>query len=694
EAVTLNGSGSTDAEGTIASYVWSEGGNTIATGVNPNVTLSVGVHTITLTVTDNGGATGTDAVTVTVQAGPTTLTILGSGTGDGTVTSTPAGISCTITNGVASGDCTEVYPQGTGVTLTGTASTVGIHEFGGWSGTGEACAGVGPCTITLDGDLTVTALFTQYYTLTVQGGGNGSGTVAGGNGIDCIITGGAAEGTCSTTFAEGVIAGLAATPGAGSDFTGWSGACTGTGACQVTMNQDQTVTATFSLQRFTVTVVGAGTGAGGVSSTPGGIECASLGGETSGTCSAAFEYGTSLTLDAAPAAGSEFTGWEASGASCPGTGTCSFVVTANQTVAATFDIQMATLTVLIDGLGEVVSQGASPPLSCSYVEGLCSVAYPWGTQVTLVASSLQPDFLWESWFGTGTGFTCTTNATCVVTMDQDREVRAWFSSPGILSASPTTAGFSMLQAGTPTPSSQTVTISNIGQRSVTIGAIQTSYGQQVAPWLNATIDRPVIDTLTPATLTLSIIPNNLDPMVYTATVAVGDFVLTVTQVNVTLTVQLPNPILSNVTGRLVTLNDPEICGYQDPDGSLFQFDMNYTDADGDVNQSTAVLTVAYQFIGGSSGQFQQPPEAGLTVGGDGFSGTITSYVCNVFGNATGVTEMFTLQDSQGNPSNTLSITVDRPGGANGLPADGQPPPPPDPTPSTAGGAKVGGSSPR
>ena len=76
---------------------------------------------------------------------------------------------------------------------------------------------------------------------------------------------------------------------------------------------------------------------------------------------------------------------------------------------------------LIDGLGQVVSQGASPPLSCSYVEGLCSVDYPWGTQVTLVASSLQPDFLWESWFGTGTGFTCTTNTTCVVTMDQDRQ---------------------------------------------------------------------------------------------------------------------------------------------------------------------------------------------------------------------------------------------------------------------------------
>jgi hypothetical protein len=69
EQVTLNGSGSTDSDGTIASYVWSEGGNQIATGVSPAVNLTVGAHTITLTVTDNGGATASDDVLVTVTAG-------------------------------------------------------------------------------------------------------------------------------------------------------------------------------------------------------------------------------------------------------------------------------------------------------------------------------------------------------------------------------------------------------------------------------------------------------------------------------------------------------------------------------------------------------------------------------------------------------------------------------------------------
>jgi hypothetical protein len=68
EDVILDGSGSSDPDGSIVSYVWTEGVNQIATGVNPTVTLSVGSHNIDLTVTDALGVTDSDTVVITVNS--------------------------------------------------------------------------------------------------------------------------------------------------------------------------------------------------------------------------------------------------------------------------------------------------------------------------------------------------------------------------------------------------------------------------------------------------------------------------------------------------------------------------------------------------------------------------------------------------------------------------------------------------
>ncbi len=68
QSVTLNGSGSSDSDGTITSYVWKEGVVTVATGVNPSLNLSAGVHTIVLTVTDDDTAVANDTVVVTVTS--------------------------------------------------------------------------------------------------------------------------------------------------------------------------------------------------------------------------------------------------------------------------------------------------------------------------------------------------------------------------------------------------------------------------------------------------------------------------------------------------------------------------------------------------------------------------------------------------------------------------------------------------
>ena len=75
ETVTLDGSGSSDSDGSIASYVWKEGTSQIATGQTAQHAFAVGTHTVTLTVTDDDGATANDTAVVTVEAEPTATTL-------------------------------------------------------------------------------------------------------------------------------------------------------------------------------------------------------------------------------------------------------------------------------------------------------------------------------------------------------------------------------------------------------------------------------------------------------------------------------------------------------------------------------------------------------------------------------------------------------------------------------------------
>ncbi|MDP4238244.1 MAG: family 16 glycosylhydrolase [Bacteroidota bacterium] len=69
ETVVLDGSGSSNLDGTISSYSWTENGVEIATGAMPTLQMSRGIHTITLTVTDGNRNTATDQVIVTVTTG-------------------------------------------------------------------------------------------------------------------------------------------------------------------------------------------------------------------------------------------------------------------------------------------------------------------------------------------------------------------------------------------------------------------------------------------------------------------------------------------------------------------------------------------------------------------------------------------------------------------------------------------------
>jgi len=187
---------------------------------------------------------GLRTVSATLTELDYTLTVTVTGSGQGNVSG--YGISC----GTDGSDCTDTEQQQTSMfSLHATAEDGSV--FSGWTGcptpNGPDCQ-----YQLLKENLAITATFTRRYDLTVNKAGTGSGTVSSDpSGILC-------GGDCEETYDAGTKVALQATSAADSTFTGWSGACSGTGACVVTLDAAKTVTATFDL-----VPQGGGTGAGG-----------------------------------------------------------------------------------------------------------------------------------------------------------------------------------------------------------------------------------------------------------------------------------------------------------------------------------------------------------------------------------------------------------------------------------------------
>ena len=164
----------------------------------------------------------------------------------------------------------------------------------------------------------------EGHTLTVVKSGTGGGNVTSlPPGIDC-------GSTCGAEFGEGTNVTLTANANAGSTFTGWSGACNGTGTCTVTMNGAKTVTAQFDSYQPALKVQKAGTGSGIVKSSPKGITC----GED---CEETYPISSKpkkVKLTAKADKGSKFAGWTGD---CSGIKTsCSLMMDASRTVTAVF----------------------------------------------------------------------------------------------------------------------------------------------------------------------------------------------------------------------------------------------------------------------------------------------------------------------------------------------------------------------
>jgi Divergent InlB B-repeat domain len=177
-----------------------------------------------LTGAADGGTTSDQALAVSVD-------------GPGAVAA--AGIACRDEGG----DCVELYGDGATVTLT--ASPDPGMTFAGWGG--DCSAGTAAaCTLTMSSAKAVTATFSpgggsdKAPLLTVSVSGTGKVT---GRGIDC----GNGATDCSESYPPATAVTLTESPGTGVTFSGWGGACSGSGrTCTVTANGSQSASATFS----------------------------------------------------------------------------------------------------------------------------------------------------------------------------------------------------------------------------------------------------------------------------------------------------------------------------------------------------------------------------------------------------------------------------------------------------------------
>ena len=158
-----------------------------------------------------------------------TLSITKDGAGSGLITSNPAGIDCGAT-------CSTSVTGGP-VTLAATPA-VG-SSFTGWAGAG--CSGTGTCQVAMSSDQAVSATFSLIpETLTVTRLGTDLGRVnSNPAGVNC-------GSSCSHAYPYGTTVTLTATPASWSTFKGWSGACSGTATCILTMKQAQSTVARFA----------------------------------------------------------------------------------------------------------------------------------------------------------------------------------------------------------------------------------------------------------------------------------------------------------------------------------------------------------------------------------------------------------------------------------------------------------------
>jgi hypothetical protein len=168
-----------------------------------------------------------------------------------------------------------------------------------------------PANITIHGDTSVTASYSLLeYTLTIT---SDHGTVT--------------REPDQPTYHYGDVVHLTASPDPDFSFTNWSGdAASTTNSLDLTIYGNTALTASYSLNSYSLSVIKTGNGSGTVTSVPIGIDCGD-------SCSNRFTAGTTITLSETPASTSLFQSWAGG---CTGADTCTVELHSDITITADF----------------------------------------------------------------------------------------------------------------------------------------------------------------------------------------------------------------------------------------------------------------------------------------------------------------------------------------------------------------------
>ncbi|MFZ1991186.1 MAG: hypothetical protein WAW96_15615, partial [Alphaproteobacteria bacterium] len=200
-------------------------------------------------------------------------------------------------------------------------------EFGGWKvleGINVGCEEFGTkCgVITFGSPVKIKATFNpepKKYKLTLSTSGSGPGS------FKCNT--GSGEEECKAEYVEGTKVTVTPKAATGSKFEKWTGDCSGTGACEVTMSAEHSVGAEFNLipQSFSTTVEGEGK-----------VECEDNGGGL-GPCAASYLYGHTIKVVATATVGNKLKEISGTGsASGCSASPCSFEIKAASSIKAVF----------------------------------------------------------------------------------------------------------------------------------------------------------------------------------------------------------------------------------------------------------------------------------------------------------------------------------------------------------------------